>query len=437
MIYNSLRPPRKNCGGLIKGEYMMSENALNLNEIRKKYEELKGLGLKLDMSRGKPDMAQLDLSIPMLHTLDDNNFICENGMDVRNYGEFKGIPEVRRLFAEIFGMPAEQVLAGGSSSINMISDALKRCFINGPMEGFTPWSKLEKIKFICPVPGYDWHFHICDTYGIEMLPVVTREDGPDMDEVERLAKDPDVRGMICVPMYSNPTGFTYSDETVERLAVMETAAPDFRLIWDNAYCMHHLYDGDRDELANIYEACLRHGTEDRVLMFTSTSKITFAGGGVCAMAASPANIAFAADLIRYQLVCYDKVNQLRHTRFLPDKKAVEAHMRKHADIVRPKFELVLQTLERELGGLELVRWGRPKGGYFICFEAPEGCAKKIVRLCEEAGVKLTPAGATYPHGLDPKDSIIRIAPTYPPTDELRQALEVFTTAVKLAAAERI
>ena len=413
----------------------MTVSKLNLDEVRKKYEGLKKLGLKLDMSRGKPETAQLDLSIPMLHALDDNNFISENGMDVRNYGEYKGIPEVRRLFAEILGVPAEQVLAGGSSSINMISDALKRCFINGPMPGFTPWSKLGKVKFICPVPGYDWHFHICDTYGIEMLPVETREDGPDMDEVERLAKDPEVRGMICVPMYSNPTGFTYSDETVERLAAM-AAAPDFRLIWDNAYCMHHLYDDDRDSLANIYDACVRHENADRVLLFTSTSKITFAGGGVCAMAASPANIQCAGDLIRYQLVCYDKVNQLRHTRFLPDKEAVEKHMRKHADIVRPKFELVLRELERELGGLGIARWGKPKGGYFICFEAQKGSAKKIIRLCEEAGVKLTPAGATYPHGSDPQDSIIRIAPTYPPLEELRQAVEVFTTAVKLAAAER-
>ena len=415
----------------------MSGSKLDLKEVRKEYEDLKKLGLKLDMSRGKPETAQLDLSIPMLHVLDDNNFISENGMDVRNYGEYKGIPEVRRLLAEMLGVPAEQVLAGGSSSINMISDAFKRCFINGPMPGFAPWSKLGKVKFICPVPGYDWHFHLCDTYGIEMLPVETYEDGPDMDEVEMLTKDPDVRGMICVPMYSNPTGFTYSDETVESLAAMETAAPDFRLIWDNAYCMHHLYDDARDSLANIYDACIRYGTEDRVLMFTSTSKITFAGGGVCAMAASPANIQSAAELIRYQLVCYDKVNQLRHTRFLPDKKAVEEHMRKHANIVRPKFELVLQELERELGNLGIGGWGKPKGGYFICFAAQKGCAKKIIRLCEEAGVKLTPAGATFPHGIDPNDSIIRIAPTYPSMEELRAAMEVFTTVVKLAALEKM
>ena len=415
----------------------MCSNKLNKNEIMKEYDDLKKLGLKLDMSRGKPSTEQLDLSNPMLHVLDDNNFISENGMDVRSYGEFKGIPEARRLFAEIFDMPFDQVICGGSSSINMLSDALKRCYLNGAMPGFTPWAKYDKVKFICPVPGYDWHFHICDTLGIEMIPVETHEDGPDMDTVEELVKDPDVRGMLCVPMYSNPSGVTYSDETVERLAAMQTAAPDFRLIWDNAYCMHHLYDDKRDSLANIYKACERHGTEDRVLMFTSTSKITFAGSGICAMAASPANIEYAAGLIRYQLVCYDKLNQLRHTRFLPDKKAVEEHMKKHAEIVRPKFDLVLDELERELGGLGIARWSKPNGGYFICFEAQKGCAKNIVRLCEEAGVKLTPAGAPFPHGDDPNDSVIRLAPTYPPLDELKAAMKIFTTVVKLVAANNM
>lgn len=413
----------------------MLADKLDFNEIRTKYEKLKNLGLKLDMSRGKPETAQLDLSIPMLHVLDDNNFISENGMDVRNYGEFKGIPEARRLFAEIFDVSQDQVLVGGNSSLNMISDALKRCFINGPMPGLKPWMKLNKVKFICPVPGYDWHFHICDTYGIEMLQVETSDAGPNMDEVEELAKDPDVHGMICGPMYSNPTGITYSNDTVERLASMKTSSANFRLIWDNAYCMHHLYDKDRDSLMNIYKACEKYGTEDRVLMFTSMSKITFAGSGICAMAASPANIACASELIRYQLVCYDKLNQLRHARFLPTKIAVEEHMKKHANIVRPKFELVLQTLERELGGLNIGRWSKPKGGYFICFEGINGSAKKIIRLCEEAGVKLTPAGATFPHGIDPSDNIIRIAPTYPPMSELKEAMEIFTTSVKYAATE--
>ena len=414
----------------------MSNSKLNFSEIQKKYEGLKKLGLGLDMSRGKPEPAQLDLSIPMLHALDDGNFISENGMDVRNYGEYKGIPEARRLFAEIFGIPAEQVLVGGSSSLNMICDALKRCFINGAMKQYTPWSKLDKVKFICPVPGYDWHFHICDTFGIEMIPVEMDDNGPIMSEVEKLAKNADVKGIICVPMYSNPTGITFSEETVSRLASMETAAPDFRIIWDNAYCMHHLYEDERDYLANIYDACKKYGHEDRVLMFTSTSKITFAGSGICAMGASPANISYAAELIQYQMVCYDKLNQLRHTRFLPDKKAVETHMKKHAGIMRPKFELVLSRLDEELGGLNIASWGKPRGGYFICFKGPDGCAGRIEQLCSEAGVKLTPAGATFPHGIDPKDSVIRIAPTYPSMEELEQALEVFTTSVKLAVSEK-
>ena len=414
----------------------MAENRPGIDKDRTRYAELKKLGLKLDMSRGKPETGQLDLSVPMLHVLDDNNFISENGMDVRNYGEYKGIPEARRLFGEILGVPAQQVLVGGSSSLNMISDALKRCYLNGPMPGFTPWCKLKKVKFICPVPGYDWHFHILDTFGAEMVAVPTNENGPDMGMVEELAKDPDVRGLICVPMYSNPTGVTFSDETVERLAAMETAAPDFRLFWDNAYCVHHLYDDRRDRLANIYEACARYGHEDRVLMFTSTSKITFAGSGVCAMGASPSNIDCAAELIQYQLVCYDKLNQLRHARFLPDLNAVEEHMKKHALIIRPKFELVLSMLDDGLGSLPDVSWTRPKGGYFICLSAPCGCAKRVIDLCAEAGVKLTPAGATYPHGIDPDDRIIRIAPTYPPLEELRQAMKVLVASVSLAAAER-
>ena len=414
----------------------MQAGTVSLNDMQVRYNELKSLGLKLDMSRGKPEASQLDLSVPMLHVLDDGNFISENGMDVRNYGEYKGIPEARRLFGEILGVPAQQVLVGGSSSLNMISDALKRCWLNGPMACFMPWCKLEKVKFICPVPGYDWHFHILDTFGAEMVTVPTNENGPDMGMVEELVKDQDVRGLICVPMYSNPLGITFSDETVERLAAMETAAPDFRLIWDNAYCVHHLYDDRRDKLANIYDACAKYGHEDRVLMFSSTSKITFAGSGVCAMGASPANTDCAAELIQYQLVCYDKLNQLRHARFLPDLQAVDRHMRKHAAILRPKFELVLSMLEEGLGDLQNVSWTRPLGGYFICLSTPCGCAKRIIALCEEAGVKLTPAGATYPHGVDPQDRIIRIAPTYPPLDELHQAMKVLVASVRLAAAER-
>ena len=275
---------------------------------------------------------------------------------------------------------------------------------------------------------------MCETLGIEMIPVELEPGGPDMDKVEQLVKDPAVKGLICVPMYSNPSGITFSDETVMRLASMKTSAPDFRIVWDNAYCVHHLYENDRDSLMNIYDACVAGGNPDRVLMFTSTSKVTFAGGGVAAMGASPANIARHGALLTCQLVCYDKLNQLRHVRFLPDKAAVEAHMAKHAEIMRPKFEFILDVFEKELSGTGT--WSQPKGGYFICYYAPEGCARRIVELCRDAGVTLTPAGSPYPHGIDPKDSTIRIAPTYPPFSELRLVIELFPVAVKIAVAEK-
>ncbi len=412
-----------------------------LSELWQRYDEFKRRSLNLDMSRGKPEKAQLDLSVPMLRLEDEyigrygnNSFISEDGIDVRNYGDTTGIPETKRLFSELLGVPAGQIIAGGNSSINLIHDALTRALLCGPMEGDTPWAKLPRIKFICPVPGYDWHFHMCDTLGIEMLPVQLGPDGPDMDEVERIVQDPEVKGFICNPMYSNPSGITYSYETVDRLAAMRTAASDFRIIWDNAYCVHHLYKNDRDSLKNIYDACISAGNPDRVLMFTSTSKITFAGGGVSAMGASPANIARHTALLTYQLVCYDKLNQLRHARFLPDRAAVEEHMAKHASIIRPKFEYILSVLEKEL--LDIGSWSRPKGGYFICYYAPDGCARRIVELCRKAGVTLTPAGSPYPGGIDPKDSTIRIAPTLPPMSELKLVMELFPIAVKIAAAER-
>ncbi len=409
-------------------------NAVNMDELRAGISAFAARGLRLDMSRGKPDAAQLDLSLPMLEMKD--GFLSEDGADTRNYGDPLGIPEARRLFGQLLGAPASQVIVGGNSSINLIHDALTRAIINGPLEGDLPWSRVDGVKILCPVPGYDWHFSICATLGLKAVPVTTREDGPDMDEVESLARDPAVKGMICVPMYGNPSGITYSDAVVERLAGMKTAAPDFRIIWDNAYCVHHLYPDEarRDHLKNMYDACAAAGHENRVLMFTSTSKITFAGGGVSAMAASPENIARQAALMTYQLVCYDKVNQLRHARFLPDMAAVEAHMAKHAAIIRPKFEYVLGVMERELSGI--ATWSRPRGGYFICFRAPKGCAKRIVALCAEAGVTLTPAGSPFPGGYDPDDSVIRIAPTYPPMEELKQVMELFPMAVKLAAAEK-
>ena len=411
--------------------------SMELAELWRRYDLFKKRGLKLDMSRGKPEKAQLDLSVPMLRMdngFTGNDFISEDGVDVRNYGDLTGIPEAKRLFSELLGVPASQIIVGGNSSINMIHDALTRALLCGPMEGDAPWAKLPRVRFICPVPGYDWHFHMCETLGIEMIPVELGPGGPDMDKVEELVKDPEVKGLICVPMYSNPSGITFSDETVMRLASMKTAAPDFRIIWDNAYCVHHLYEQDRDSLMNIYEACVAAGNPDRVLMFTSTSKITFAGGGIAAMGASPANITRHSALLTYQLVCYDKLNQLRHVRYLPDKAAVEAHMAKHAGIIRPKFEYILDVLEKELSGIGT--WSRPKGGYFICYYAPEGCARRIVELCRDAGVTLTPAGSSYPYGIDPKDSTIRIAPTYPPMSELKLVMELFPVAVKIAVAEK-
>lgn len=408
----------------------MDEN--NLNALIERYEAFKARGLRLDMSRGKPEARQLDLSLPMLEPMD--SFVCEDGVDARNYGDPTGIPEAKRLFGELLGVPAEQVIVGGNSSINMIHDALTRAIINGPMPGDTPWGKLTGVKILCPVPGYDWHFAMCETLGLIPVPVPTNDDGPDMDQVETLVHDPLVKGMICVPMYGNPSGVTFSDAVVDRLAAMETAAKDFRIIWDNAYCVHHLYPDRRDHLKNMYEACEAAGHPDRVLMFTSTSKITFAGGGVAAMAASPANIARHAALLTYQLVCYDKVNQLRHARFLPDLNAVERHMARQAEIIRPKFDYVLSVMERELSGV--ATWSRPNGGYFICFKAPRGCARRIVQLCADAGVVLTPAGAPFPGGRDPEDSTLRIAPTYPDMDELKQAMELFVIAVRLADAGR-
>lgn len=400
-------------------------------DLRRRYERMRERGFQLDLSRGRPSKEQLDLSLPMLEPLSD--YVCEDGQDARNYGDAAGIPEARRLFGEILGMPPGQVVVGGNSSVHLIFDALSRFVLHGPLEGDTPWGKLPKVRFICPVPGYDWHFGMLDTLGIECVPVEIGEDGPDMEEVERLALDPTVKGMICVPMYSNPTGVTFSDAVVDRLARMETAAGDFRLIWDNAYCVHHLYAGKRERLKNIYRACVEAGNPDRPMLFTSTSKITFAGGGVSAMAASPRNMERQRALLTYQCICYDKINQLRHARFLPDLAAVEKHMERQAALLRPKFEAVEAAL-RELG--DLVRWRKPLGGYFLCVRVAEGTARRVVELCRGAGVTLTPAGSTYPGGKDPRDSVLRLAPTSPPLEELYRVMEVFSLAVRLAWAEK-
>ncbi len=415
-------------------EELLREHDIQLQQ----FQDFKARNLSLDLSRGKPSHAQLDLSEKLFSLPEPGDYFSEDGIDCRNYdADIHGLIEVRRLFGELFGVAPELVIPGGNSSLAMLHDALSRAFIFGPLPGFTPWGKLDQIRFVCPVPGYDWHFHTLDQFGIEMIPVKTLDDGPYMEAVLSAVEDPAVKGMICVPMYGNPSGVTYSDDVVRALAGMETAAPDFRLFWDNAYCVHHLYDEPekQDHLLNIYDECVKCGHEDRVLMFTSTSKITIAGGGVGAFAASPANIAEAFRILTYQLVCYDKINQLRHVRFLPDKAAVTEHMKKHAAILRPKFEYIEKVISEELIPEGYCHCRFPKGGYFICYYAMSGCAKRIVELCREMGVTLTPAGAAYPHDSDPDDSAIRLAPSFADMEDIPLVMEVFVTAVKLAATE--
>ena len=404
-------------------------------QLTAEYARLRGLGLKLDMSRGKPARDQLDLCEPMLTVLSHNDQMQDGKTDVRNYGVLEGIPSCRALFADIMEVPVENVIAGGSSSLTMMYDTMLRLWIFGA-PGYEPWSKQGKIKWLCPAPGYDRHFAITQQLGIEMIPVPMTETGPDMDMIERLAgEDPAVKGVWCVPKYSNPQGITYSDDTVRRFAAMKTAAPDFRVFWDNAYIVHHLGE-EHDELLNIFPEAEKCGTQDRFLEFCSTSKVTFAGAGVAAMAASLNNIAWTKKIMTVQAISPDKVNQLRHVRYFQNVEGLSDHMKKHAAILRPKFDLVLSLLEEKLGGTGAGNWHTPRGGYFISFDALPGCAKRINTLCKEAGVVMTGAGATFPYGKDPQDSNLRIAPSMPPLDELKQAAEVFCTCALLAAVEK-
>ena len=405
-------------------------------ELLTAYQSFQDKGLKLDMSRGKPGRDVLDQSNAMFEGMHD--FLSETGIETRNYGDLAGLPEARRLFGEAFlQMPAEQIIMGGTSSLTLMFDTIGRAFIRGVLPGMTPWGKLEKVKFLCPAPGYDRHFLICEYYGIEMITIPMTAEGPDMDRVEQfVAEDPTIKGIWCVPMYSNPDGITYSDQVVRRLAAMPTAAEDFRIFWDNAYCVHHLYGANRDHLLNIYTACAEAGCPDRPYMFASTSKVTVAGGGLSAMAMSPDNYAWTMKNLGVQSICFDKVNQLRHCRFLPDAVAVEKLMDRHAQVLRPKFAVVQETLSSELEDWDIAHWTNPKGGYFISFYAPEGCAKRIVARCKEAGLIMTGAGATYPYGKDPQDSNIRIAPTLPSVEELAVAMELFCLVVKLVAVEQ-
>ena len=415
---------------------------MNKNELlelkqqaEKEYEKLCAKGLKLDMSRGKPAPAQLDLSIDMLTHCLDGEYFSENGTDCRNYGVLDGIEEAKQLCMPMLGVNHDEIIIGGNSSLQLMYDTIARAMLLGVLGGDKPWSKNEKVKFLCPAPGYDRHFAICQSMGIEMITVPYKADGPDMDMVERLvAEDELIKGIWCVPMYSNPEGITYSDEVVKRFANLSPKAKDFRIFWDNAYCVHHLTDTP-DHLLNLLSEAKKTGKENMVYMFTSTSKISFPGGGLAVIGASAENIKFIKSQMTYQTIGYDKLNQLRHARFFKNFDGIKAHMEKHKAIIAPKFEIVLNTLEKEIVPTGFGSWHKPNGGYFVSFNGLKGTAKRTVQLCKNAGVVLTGAGATYPYGIDPEDKNIRIAPTYPTPDELQQAMEVFCVAVKLAACE--
>lgn len=407
--------------------------------LEKAYEDAKGKGLKLDMSRGKPSVAQLDMTMGIMSVLDkDTEMKTLDGTDCRNYGMMDGIPEAKQLMADMMGVAsAENVIVCGNASLSIMYDTVSRHMTHGVL-GNTPWCKLDKVKFLCPVPGYDRHFAITEHFGIEMINVPMTLQGPDMDMVEKLvAEDESIKGIWCIPKYSNPQGITYSQETVRRFAALKPAAKDFRIFWDNAYVIHHLQEDRQEEIPDILSECEKAGNPDLVYEFASTSKVSFAGAGISAMAASKANLEETRRSMTIQTIGYDKVNQLRHVRYFKNLDGLKQQMKRHADIIRPKFEAVLEILDRELGGLGVGSWLRPYGGYFISFDALEGCAKAIVAKCKEAGVVLTGAGATFPYKKDPKDSNIRIAPTFPTPEEMAAAAELFVLCVKLVSIDKI
>jgi DNA-binding transcriptional MocR family regulator len=404
--------------------------------LRQEYDAFKAKGLKLDLTRGKPSAAQLDLSTSLLTVLGASDFIAEGGIDTRNYGGLQGLLEVRRLFAWMLQAPVEQTIAANNSSLALMHDAVVYALLKGTCDSSASWSHQGEIAFLCPVPGYDRHFKICEDYGIRMIPVLLNDDGPDMDEVERLVeRDASIKGMWCVPKYSNPTGAVYSDATVERLAAMKTAAADFRLFWDNAYCVHHL-TGDAVEIANILERCTAHGHPNRPFLFASTSKITLASSGLAGFASSKENVEWWLARTTPRTIGPDKVNQLRHARFLKNAAGITQLMERHRALIAPKFDMVHSVFERILGGQPGITWTSPKGGYFISLDVPSGCAKRAVALAKEAGVSLTPAGATHPYGVDPDDRTIRIAPTFPDLAEVALAAEGAALSVSMAVAEK-
>lgn len=417
---------------------LSKEELLSLKaQLEKDFEDAKGKGLKLDMSRGKPSVAQLDMGMDIFDVLNSGSDLTSmEGVDVRNYGVLDGILEAKNLMADIMGVTAEHVIVYGNASLNVMFDAVSSAVTHGVM-GNTPWCKLDKVKFLCPVPGYDRHFAICESFGIEMINIPMHSDGPDMDMIEKLvSEDETVKGIWCVPLYSNPDGIAYSDETVKRFANLSPKASDFRIFWDNAYCVHHLTDTP-DKILNIFDECKKTGKEDMVLIFASTSKISFSGAGVAIMAGSVNNMNQITKLMGIQCISYDKINQLRHVKYFKSVDGIMEHMAKHRAIIAPKFNLVLDMLDSEVGELGILEWNKPNGGYFISVNTLEGCAKRVVQLCAEAGVVLTSAGATFPYGKDPHDRNIRIAPTYPPLAELEAAMKIFCVSVKLASAENL
>lgn len=418
---------------------MSKEELLQEKEsLKAAYKEYQKMDLSLNMARGKPAVEQLDMVMDILDVLDSKSeMVAENGIDVRNYGEMDGIPEAKKLMADMMGTKAESVLVFGNASLTIMYDTVSRSMTHGVC-GSTPWCHLDKIKFLCPVPGYDRHFAITEHFGIEMINIPMTEDGPDMDMVEQYVNnDPSVKGIWCVPKYSNPQGYVYSDETVKRFAALKPAAEDFRIFWDNSYVVHHLYEDRQAELLDIISECEKAGNPDIVYEFASTSKVTFAGAGIAAMASSKKNLDFIRKSMTIQTIGYDKVNQYRHVKYFKDLDGIKAKMKQHADILRPKFEMVDEILTKELEGLGIGSWTKPLGGYFITFETLEGCATSVVKKAKEAGVVLTGAGAPFPYGTDPRDFVIRIAPSYPTLEELRQAAEVFVLCVKLASVEKL
>jgi DNA-binding transcriptional MocR family regulator len=410
---------------------------MSLKQLQADYCALQERGLALDLTRGKPSPQQLDLSNQLLSLPGTEDFVAENATDVRNYGGLQGLSEARRLFSSLLEAPPEQIVVANNASLAMMHDIIAFTLLKGGCEGSEPWSQQGDIAFLCPVPGYDRHFKICEDYGIRMIPVRLKDDGPEMDEVEELvAADPSIKGMWCVPKYSNPTGAVYSDSVVERLAAMTTAVKDFRIFWDNAYAVHHLTE-EQVSIANLLERSAAHGYANRIFVFASTSKITLAGAGLAAMAASQPNVQWLLARLTPRTIGPDKVNQLRHVRFLKNKEGIAALMEKHRQLLAPKFEAVLTTFEAELSALSDVSWTKPKGGYFISLEVSPGCAKRVVALARNAGVVLTPAGATHPYGNDPEDRTIRIAPSYANLPEVQQAAQAVALCVRLAAAEKL